>query len=78
MKKGSMDYFSLDNTEAGKGSAKTLSQKRAETLKNYLVSQGIDYKRVEIKAWGGDKPLYDKLSEQAEANVRVEIEIIDE
>lgn len=78
MKKGSMDYFSLDNTEEGKGSAKTLSQKRAETLKNYLVSQGIDHKRVEIKAWGGDKPLYDKLSEQAEANVRVEIEIIGE
>lgn len=78
MKKGSMDYFSLDNTEEGKGSAKTLSQKRAETLKNYLVSQGIDHKRIEIKAWGGDKPLYDILSDQAEANVRVEIEIIGE
>jgi outer membrane protein OmpA-like peptidoglycan-associated protein len=78
MKKGSMDYFSLDNTEESKGSAKTLSQKRAETLKNYLVSQGIDHKRIEIKAWGGDKPLYEILSEQAEANVRVEIEIIGE
>ncbi|HAC24450.1 MAG TPA: hypothetical protein DCE81_06000 [Cytophagales bacterium] len=78
MKKGSMDYFSVDNTEAGKGSAKTLSQKRAETLKNYLVSQGIDTKRIEIKAWGGDKPLFDILSNEAAANVRVEIEIIGE
>lgn len=74
--KGSENYFSLTDTKEGFGSAKKLSAERAELLKTYLVNNGIDEKRLVVKAWGGKKPLYDKLSPQAQSNVRVEIEIL--
>lgn len=77
MKDDSENYFALTNTKEGFGSAKKLSQERAELLKTYLVNNGIDEKRLVVKAWGGKNPLYDKLSPQAQSNVRVEIEILE-
>ena len=71
------DYFALNNTKDGIGSAKELSEQRAGVVKEFLVSNGIDEKRMEVKAWGGKKPLYDKHSPQAQSNVRVEIEILE-
>lgn len=76
MKEGTENYFSLTDTREGFGSAKKLSQARAAILKTYLVNNGIDEKRLVVKAWGGKKPIYDKLSPQAQSNVRVEIEIL--
>lgn len=77
LKEGSDNYFSLNDTKEGFGSAKKLSEERAELLKTYLVNNGIDAKRLVVKAWGGKKPIYDKMSPQAQSNVRVEIEILD-
>jgi len=77
LKEGNENYFALNDTKDGIGSAKELSQQRAEVIRNFLVSNGVDIKRMEIKAWGGKKPLYDKHSPQAQANVRVEIEILE-
>jgi outer membrane protein OmpA-like peptidoglycan-associated protein len=74
----SKNFFSLNNTKEGYGSAKKLSQERAEVIRDFLISEGIDGSRMEIKAWGGKKPLYDKLSPQAQANVRVEVEILED
>lgn len=76
MKDNPDEWFALKNTKEGSGSAKKLSEERAEVVRKYLASQGIDPKRMEVKAWGGKKPLYDKLSPQAQSNVRVEIEIL--
>jgi len=75
----SKDYFALspDNSE-GKGSAVKLSEERAKTIQSYLVNQGIDINRMEIKAWGGKKPIYDENHSLAQANVRVEVEILEE
>jgi len=70
------DFFSLENTMEDYGSAKELSEQRATVIRDYLVSQGIDKKRMSIKAWGGKKPLYKVDDEKAEANVRVEIEVV--
>lgn len=70
------DFFSLTNTEEGFGSAKALSQQRAEIIRQFLISKGIDPKRMELKAWGGKRPIHDKLSTRAAENVRVEIEIL--
>jgi outer membrane protein OmpA-like peptidoglycan-associated protein len=72
------NYFSLDGSKNSVGSAKDLSYNRAEIIKEYLVSNGVDPSRVEIKAWGGKKPLFDKHSVNAKRNVRVEVEILDE
>ena len=76
MDKDSQNFFSLSNTKEGFGSAKQLSEERASIIRDYLVSNGIDAKRMEIKAWGGKKPIHDKMSNRAQENVRVEIEIL--
>ena len=77
MAEGSENFFALNNTVEGSGSAKKLSGERAEIIKAYLLSNGIEENRMQIKAWGGKRALYDKHSAQAQANVRVEIEILD-
>jgi outer membrane protein OmpA-like peptidoglycan-associated protein len=77
MGKDSKDFFSLSNTKDDFGSAKKLSGDRAEVIYSYLVSNGIDAQRMEVKAWGGKRAIYDKHGNQAQANVRVEIEILE-
>lgn len=71
------NYFSLNNTRDGYGSAKKLSLLRSEMMRDYLVSNGIDAKRLQVKAWGGKKPIVDKFHAQAQSNLRVEIEILE-
>lgn len=73
------NYFALtDNNPKDFGSAKELSKQRAETIRDYLIEEGIDANRMEIKAWGGKRMLHDKHSTKAKQNVRVEIEILSE
>ncbi|MCI0750938.1 MAG: OmpA family protein [Flammeovirgaceae bacterium] len=72
----SRDFFSITSDDVTKmGSAKELSYQRAACIREWLISQGIDGSRIEIKAWGGKKPLYDKHSANARKNVRVEVEV---
>ncbi|MCZ8354465.1 MAG: OmpA family protein [Cyclobacteriaceae bacterium] len=58
------------------GSAKQLSFERAEIIKEYLESKGIASDRIEVKGYGGKKPLYDKHGANAKKNVRVEVEVL--
>lgn len=60
------------------GSAKDLSYERAEVIKEYLVANNINADRIEVKGWGGKKPLFDKHSANARKNVRVEVEVVSE
>ncbi len=70
------EYFSLSQaTKEKNGSAKKLSLRRAEIIQKYLINNGISADRMEVKGWGGKKPLYDKFDRLASKNVRVEIEI---
>ena len=71
------DFFSLENTVEDYGSAKELSEQRAMLIKEYLIAHGIDKKRMSIRAEGGNKPIYNIDDEKAEANVRVEIEVLE-
>lgn len=75
LKDGSNDFFSMENTEQDFGSAVKLSELRALVIRDYLITNGINAKRMTIKAWGGKKPLYKVDDAKAEANVRVEIEV---
>jgi outer membrane protein OmpA-like peptidoglycan-associated protein len=59
------------------GTAKKLSAMRAETIKDYLITVGIDESRIKVKGWGGLRSLYDKHSANAKRNVRVDVEIVD-
>lgn len=73
------DFFNITKDDVVKesGSAKELSGARATVIKEWLVSQGIDAKRIEVKAWGGGRMLHDKNSQHARRNVRVEVEVLE-
>lgn len=72
------DFFNITKDDVVKesGSAKELSGARANTIKEWLISQGIDESRIEVKAWGGGRMLHDKNSQHARRNVRVEVEVL--
>jgi outer membrane protein OmpA-like peptidoglycan-associated protein len=72
------NFFALEGSTQTIGTAKTLSFQRAEAIKEYLVANGVDASRVEVKAWGGKRPIYDKHGANARKNVRVEVEVIQE
>ncbi len=75
----SNDFFTLNKSnKEGKGSSVKLSEERARIIQSYLVNEGIDINRMEIKAWGGKKPIYDEDHALAQANVRVEVEILED
>jgi len=75
---GSKNYFSLNDTREGYGSAKKLSEERAKIIMTYLLDNGITPDRMSIKAWGGKRPIHDKVSSRANENVRVEVEIVED
>lgn len=70
------NFFSLTGSKNSVGSAKDLARGRAEIIKEYLVTNGIDGGRIEVKSWGGKKPIYDRHSANAKKNVRVEVEVL--
>jgi outer membrane protein OmpA-like peptidoglycan-associated protein len=76
---GSKNFFQLntDNKE-GRGSAKKLSEERAMLLKQFLIENKVNADRIQVKAWGGNQPIYDVDHASAHANVRVEIEILED
>lgn len=54
-----------------------LSQQRAESVRNYLVKQGVAKKRLVAKGFGPDKPISSNdTPEGQEANRRVEFNIV--
>lgn len=55
-------------------SNQALSQRRAESVKKYLVGKGVESPRLETKGWGDTKPVADNRSEEGRAkNRRVEL-----
>jgi outer membrane protein OmpA-like peptidoglycan-associated protein len=72
----STDFFAM-NPKGNKKitiSAKDLSQARAETVRDYLVQQGIDPERIAVKAEGGKMPMYPESGTLGQYNDRVEVE----
>jgi outer membrane protein OmpA-like peptidoglycan-associated protein len=63
----------LDQTNK-KMTSKELSEKRAETVKAYLISQGIEEDRITTKGEGGKIPLYPEGGSLGPLNDRIEIE----
>jgi outer membrane protein OmpA-like peptidoglycan-associated protein len=71
-------YSSLGEEWNFQGSAKNLSQKRAEVIRSYLVSYGIQPERLIPKGYGGKKPIIldPQDNEEGQMNIRVEIAIL--
>jgi outer membrane protein OmpA-like peptidoglycan-associated protein len=75
----SKNFFELTKDVVdGSGSAKELSEARAIVIKQWLVANNIADERISIKAWGGNRMLHDKNSNNARRNVRVEVEVLEE
>ena len=54
-----------------------LSADRVEQVKKYLLSKGIDGKRIQTKAWGPARPIASNTTEQTrQKNRRVEFTIL--
>lgn len=66
----------MTGAEDKNGSSKELSRVRAETIRNYLIDNGVDKNRMEIFAWGGTNMLVSETSTSARLNDRIEIEIL--
>jgi len=71
-------YASLGEEWNFQGSAKELSQKRAEAIKNYLENNGVTNSRLIPKGYGGKKPIIKdpQDNEEGQMNIRVEIVIL--
>jgi OOP family OmpA-OmpF porin len=55
----------------------SLSQRRAETVRNYLIAKGISADRLTAKGYGPDKPVGDNAIPRGQAaNRRVELRIL--
>jgi len=75
----SQDFFKITSDVVnGTGSAKQLSEARAETIKMWLVDQGIDDGRITVKGWGGSRMIHDKSSSFARKNIRVDVEVAED
>ncbi|HCW07128.1 MAG TPA: hypothetical protein DGG95_07170 [Cytophagales bacterium] len=75
----SKNYFSITSKDqkTEKGSAKDLSQARADAAKSWLIDQGIAADRIEAVGMGGDKPIYDSKSTLARKNARLELTVLE-
>ena len=72
----STDMFNPEVSNAKTfASAKDLSLLRAELVKSYLISKGIDASRISTKGEGGGQMIYDPKGTLAGLNDRVEVEI---
>jgi outer membrane protein OmpA-like peptidoglycan-associated protein len=75
----SQNFFTITkDVVSGTGSAKELSEARAETIKMFLVDQGIDDARIAVKGWGGSRMIHDKSSSYARKNIRVDVEVAED
>ncbi len=74
----SKNYFSFTRDQrTRKGSAKELSEARAEIVKSWLRDHGIASERITTFGWGSDKPLVDIKSPLSRRNSRVDVFIVD-
>jgi OOP family OmpA-OmpF porin len=65
------------DNQGGAAYNKRLSNRRAKAVRDYLVSQGIDGKRLVSKGLGQSKPIAsNKTAEGREQNRRVELKIL--
>ncbi len=75
----SKEFFGITKDVVnGSGSAKELSQARAETIREWLIAQGIAESRITVRGWGGSRMIHDKNSSFARKNIRVDVEVAED
>lgn len=56
----------------------TVSQARAEAIRNYLLSQGIEAKQVRAKGYGSTRPIVATSTADSQQNRRIDITVLEE
>ena len=71
-------YSTLGEEWNYEGTAKNLSQLRAEAIKKYLETNGVSSDRLEAKGYGGKRPIVKnpESNEEGQYNIRVELVIL--
>jgi outer membrane protein OmpA-like peptidoglycan-associated protein len=69
-------YFTPENSSKSKASATELSTLRAQVVKNYLVDNGIESSRVDVKGAGGKGMIVPETHPASHLNDRIEIQIL--
>lgn len=72
------NYYKLDEAGTVNASDKQLTRLRAETIRNFLVDNGIDKRRIGVVGWGSLEPLVSATAEDAYVNNRIELELVAE
>ena len=72
------NYFNLGSAVDDMASDKKLTRVRAEVIRSYLISHGIDKKRIGMVGWGSMDPLVESTASDAHINDRTEIELVAE
>ncbi|MGH2668778.1 MAG: OmpA family protein, partial [bacterium] len=66
------------DSTASDGYNRTLSARRAQAARSYLIAKGIDEDRLEAKGFGESKPAADNATAEGRSqNRRTEIEVLD-
>lgn len=73
---GSRNYFDIAGSDELNGSARELSMLRAESIRSYLVDNGVEPHRILVRPWGGRDMLVYKDGPASKLNDRIEIEIL--
>ena len=62
-----------------RGTSKKLSEKRAQAIRQFLMTNGIGENRIEAKGYGGSVPVIrdPQNNEEGQMNIRVEISILE-
>lgn len=69
--------FYPGNARILQSSSDLLSEERALSIRNFLLTGGIDEKRIKMKSWGDKKMIHEEWSAQAHLNMRVEVEVLE-
>ncbi|WP_308874577.1 OmpA family protein [Thiothrix subterranea] len=56
----------------------TVSQARAEVIRNYLLSQGIEAKQVRAKGYGSTRPIVEQSTAESTRNRRIDITVLEQ
>ena len=74
---GKSGYFALEGADYKTASDKQLTKQRGETIRSYLVDNGIDGKRIQVFGWGSMDNLVSATSSDTAINDRVEVELLE-
>lgn len=72
------NFFDAAGSSTITGTDRKLTKARAETVRNYLIAEGVDKKRIGMVGWGSMEPMVDSKSEDASLNERIEIELVED